>query len=204
MKLSRKNKWDDDPYTRLAKQRGFPARSVFKLEEIQKKYSIIKKADHVLDIGASPGSWSLFVSRILNNKGKIVSVDMKPLKNNLRFSSEFHFIQGDIYHADVLLSVIKEGPYNVILSDAAPSTTGNRLVDSTRSCELVNRILETAEKCLKKRGNLVVKILQGGDSGAILKQMMNLFVRVKAFKPETSRKKSTEQYYIGCDYHENH
>ncbi|MBN2534643.1 MAG: RlmE family RNA methyltransferase [Spirochaetales bacterium] len=199
---SRKNKWDDDPYTRLAKQRGFPARSVFKLEEIQKKYAVIKKDDHVLDIGAAPGSWSMFVSRILNNRGNITGVDIMPIGNTIRFSSEFHFIQGNIFHADVFLSIIKYGPYNVILSDAAPFTTGNRLVDSTSSCELASRVIEIAGKCLKKGGNLVVKLLQGGDSGAVLMQMKSLFDHVKAYKPETSRKKSTEQYYIGRGYHE--
>jgi 23S rRNA (uridine2552-2'-O)-methyltransferase len=195
MKESRKNKWDNDPYTRLAKQKGYPARSVFKLEEIQKKYTVIKKGDHVLDIGASPGSWSLFVSRILDNRGKIVGVDVKPPGDSI-------CIQGNIFHADIFLSVINEGPYNVILSDAAPSTTGTRFIDSTRSCELAYRILETAEKSLKKGGNFVVKILQGGDSGIILRRMKGLFTMVKAYKPGTSRKKSTEQYYIGCDYHE--
>lgn len=204
MKPSRKNKWNNDPYTRLAKQKGYPARSIFKLEEIQRKYSIIKKGDHVLDIGAAPGSWSLYVSRILDNKGKIIGVDLQPLQNNIHLPPIFHFIRGDIFHTEILDSLIRKGPYNVILSDAAPSTTGNRLIDSTRSWEIAKRILEIVEKCLKKGGNLVVKIFQGEDTGDILKKMKGLFTIVKANKPTTSRKKSTEQYYIGCKYNETH
>jgi 23S rRNA (uridine2552-2'-O)-methyltransferase len=200
MKPSRKNKWDDDYYTRLARQKGYPARSVFKLEELQKKFSLIKKGDIVLDIGAAPGSWSLYVSRLLGDRGKITGVDTQPMDNSVRLSTPFYFIRGDIFESGVFQSIVGEGPYDVILSDAAPSTTGNRLVDSARSKDLAARVLETADQCLCKGGNLVLKIFQGEDSGDILIQMNKFFRRVKAYKPATSRKKSTEQYYVGCHF----
>ena len=193
-------KWNDDSYTRLAKQMGFPARSVFKLKEMQKKYSIIKKTDHVLDIGATPGSWSLFASQVLKNNGKIVGVDIKPLEKRIHFTCAYHFILGNIFEDNVMRSMIKAGPYTVILSDAAPRTTGDRIVDATRSYDLALRILEITEGCLEKGGNLVVKIFQGGDTPEFVTQMKDLFLRVKAFKPSASRKQSTEIYYIGFNY----
>ena len=193
-------KWNDDSFTRLAKQKGFPARSVFKLEEIQKKYSIIKKHDLVLDIGAAPGSWSLYASHILHNSGKIVGVDLKPLQENISFSCSYHFIPGNIFEDNILSTIYRQGPYTIILSDAAPSTTGDRLVDATRSYDLGLRILTITQKCLKKRGNLVIKIFQGGDSDKLLSLIKDLFLRVKSYKPSASRKKSSEIYYIGFNY----
>jgi 23S rRNA (uridine2552-2'-O)-methyltransferase len=199
-KKGKKNKWDDDSYTRLAKQKGYPARSVFKLEEIQKKYRLIKNSDSVLDIGASPGSWSLFVSRILGPRGKLVGVDLKPRVPSLNLSCPNKFILGNIMDQEPLDAIIREGPYTLLLSDAAPSTTGDHIVDSARSCELTRRILFIAGSCLKERGRLVMKIFQGEDSAHILADMKKVFSSVKAYKPSASRKKSTEIYYIGFDY----
>lgn len=194
-----KNKWDSDTYTRRAQQQGFPARSVFKLEEIQKKYSVIKSGDIVLDIGASPGSWSLFASSILKSSSKIVGVDIKPIQEDMKFSCGYSFIAGDIFQADILNTIMLQGPYSVILSDAAPSTTGNKLVDSVRSFDIAYRVCRIAENSLKKGGNLVLKIFQGDNSGEILNWMKKYFLTTKAFKPAASRKKSSEQYYIGLN-----
>ncbi|MBN2439786.1 MAG: RlmE family RNA methyltransferase [Spirochaetales bacterium] len=192
--------WNDDLYTRLAKQKGYPARSVFKLEEIQKKFSIIKTNDSILDIGSAPGSWTLYASQIIKKSGKIVGIDINPPDKAISIGSPYQFIRGNIFDDDSFDKMIKSGPYSLILSDAAPSTTGDSLVDTARSYDLAIRILAIAGESLQKNGNLVIKIFQGGDSADILSRMKKLFASVKAYKPSATRKKSIETYYIGFNY----
>ena len=189
-----------DSYTKSAKKAGYPARSVFKLIEMQKKYGIIKKGDQLLDIGAAPGSWSIYIIKEFKSSVKVVGVDLKELKLDKSKGGSFFFIQGDIYEEDIYTRIKERGPYNVILSDAAPSTTGDRLVDTSRSYDLSLRIINIAKNILLGGGNLVIKIFQGGDEKKILEMLKKLFKWVKAFKPVASRKKSMEIYYIGINF----
>ncbi len=189
-----------DHLTHKAKKEGYPARSVYKLAEIQQKYSVIGKKDRVLDIGAAPGSWSLYVSKL--TQGGVVSVDLNPLDGPIRKEiagriNNALFIEGDIFDGPVRKQLAQAGPYDCILSDAAPSTTGNRTVDAGRSYSLVTRILEAAANLLHSGGTMVIKVFQGGDEKEILDSMKALFVSVKAHKPKASRKPSFETYYIG-------
>lgn len=200
--MSRKHgpKRTSDHLTHKAKKEGYPARSVYKLEEIQQKYSVIGKKDRVLDIGAAPGSWSLYVSKL--TEGGVVSVDLNPLDGSIRKKiagriNNALFIEGDIFDESVRRQLTQAGPYDCIISDAAPSTTGNRTVDAGRSYSLVTHIIEASTNLLHSGGNMVVKVFQGGDEKAILDLMKDLFVSVKAHKPKASRKPSFETYYIG-------
>ena len=122
-----------DSYTLRARREGYPARSVYKLEEIQKQHKIIRKGNSVLDVGAAPGSWTLYVQRtILRDTGRIVAVDLNPLNiDPVPFNVKS--LTGDAFSPEIKGQLIAEGPYDAIISDAAPMTTGNRSVDTARS-----------------------------------------------------------------------
>jgi len=188
-----------DHYTLKARKSGYPARSVYKLEEIQKRWKLIKKNSAVLDVGAAPGSWTLYVLKNFNNTS-VTAVDLKPLEIKVPDSAKLNFYQGDIFSQEAEQFLSQQGPYNCILSDAAPSTTGNRLVDTSRSFDLVSRITDLAEKHLSAGGCFIVKIFQGGDEKIILRRFKNLFRDVKTFKPKAVRSDSMETYLIGSGY----
>ncbi len=197
MANSRRDKADS--YTLRARKEGYPARSVYKLEEINNTHRLIKPGDFVLDVGAAPGSWSLFTHReLIKGRGKIVSVDLNPLNIDPIPPTIIPFV-GDAFSSEIKEKLIKEGPYDAIISDAAPMTTGNRTVDTTRSEYLAENVVSLASEHLKEHGNLVIKIFQGGGQQEILKMMRNMFSKAKAFKPKACRDDSFEIYLIGLD-----
>ncbi len=184
-----------DFYAQKAQKEGFPARSVYKLEEIQTKFSVVRKGQTVLDIGASPGSWTLFVLNVLKDKGRIMAVDINPL--NLKQSSPLlTFVQGDIFSSEIGNAIAAFGPFDTVLSDAAPSTTGNRTVDTGRSLSLVEAVLDIGERVLKPGGNLVVKLFQGGDEQGLIRHLRTRFDTVKPYRPKAVRKDSFETYLV--------
>ncbi len=188
-----------DSYTQRAHKEGYPARSVYKLEEINASHHLIKPGDRVLDVGAAPGSWTLYVHRMLiKGKGKIVSCDLNPLRLDPLPSTVVE-ITGDAFSKEIRERLVAEGPYNCIISDAAPMTSGNRTVDTSRSEYLAEQVVLLAEEQLAKGGNLVLKIFQGGGQEMILKRMRELFGKAKAFKPKACRDDSFEIYLIGLD-----
>jgi 23S rRNA (uridine2552-2'-O)-methyltransferase len=186
-----------DHYSLKAKKEGYPARSVYKLEEIQQKFNIIRPGNSVLDIGAAPGSWTLYTHRkLLKGKGRIVSVDLKPLSLN-PVPENVTVFTGDAFTPEMLKDLGALGPYNAIISDAAPSTTGAKAVDCLRSQNLAEAIISLMPTQLKTGGSLVIKIFQGGGEQDILFAMKKVFTKVKAFKPQACRKDSFELYLIG-------
>jgi len=201
-----------DHWSLKAQKEGYPARSVYKLKEMDEKFSLIKNARspfRVLDLGAAPGSWSLYILRKLPLKVDgtkplepvLVSVDLAPLSRQfdegLFDRPDFLFIQGDFTSTEIREVIVSQGPYNLIVSDAAPSTTGNRSVDTLRSLDLAETALHYAETTLAKGGNLVIKVFQGGDTGKLLKAIRGLFETGKGFKPQACRAESFETYYLG-------
>jgi 23S rRNA (uridine2552-2'-O)-methyltransferase len=190
-----KNKWADS-FSKLAKEKGYPARSVFKLEEIQKSYRILKRGDKVLDLGASPGSWSLFALKIVGKEGKVVAIDLIDLK--IPIFENIEFLKGDIFE-DNIFSNFKE-KFDVILSDLAPKTTGFLDLDKENSFELSKRAFEIAKKFLKKGGNFVCKILESENTKELFKEVKNYFNFVKRFRPQATRRQSSEIYIIAKDY----
>jgi len=190
------NRTRPDFYTQKAKKEGYMARSVYKLEEIQNKTKLISSGDTVLDIGASPGSWTQYCLKLLKGKGIVVGADLKPL-GKFRANGELHFIQGDVFSEDIRGELSQWGPFDVIISDAAPSTTGNRLMDTRRSYDLVEQILNFSLEWLKPGGNFTVKVFQGGDETEIFDKMKDEFEQVKKLKPKAVRKESFEYYLIG-------
>ncbi len=197
MATSRRDKADS--YTLRARREGYPARSVYKLEEINASHHLIKPGDSVLDVGAAPGSWTLFTHReLLKGNGKIVSVDLNPLNLN-PVPPTVTAIVGDAFSKENRNKLIELGPYDAIISDAAPMTTGNRTVDTTRSEWLAEQVVLLAGEQLKEHGNLVIKIFQGGGQVEILKMMRQMFQKAKPFKPKACRDDSFEIYLVGLD-----
>ena len=188
-----------DSYTLRARREGYPARSVYKLEEINASHHLIKPGDSVLDVGAAPGSWTLFTHReLLKGNGRIVSVDLNPLNLN-PVPPTVTAIVGDAFSRENRARLIELGPYDAIISDAAPMTTGNRTVDTTRSEWLAEQVVLLAGEQLKEHGNLVIKIFQGGGQVEILKMMREMFQKAKPFKPKACRDDSFEIYLVGLD-----
>jgi len=188
-----------DFYTRKARKEGYPARSVYKLEEIQNHHPIIRPGDTVLDVGAAPGSWTLYTHRqLIKGVGTIVSVDLNPLGLHPVPPTVVSYT-GDAFSAGIREKLVSHGPYDAIISDAAPMTTGNRSVDTSRSEWLAENVVALAEEQLKVHGNLVVKIFQGGAEVEILRRMRMLFRKAKPFKPKASRSDSFEIFLIGLD-----
>ena len=190
-----------DFYSQKAKKEGYPARSVYKLEEIDQKYRLLKPGMRVMDVGASPGSWSLYVLKKLKGQGMLTGVDLKPLNLNKKFPN-FSFYQGDVFTEEAGNFLKERGPYDLLLSDAAPNTSGNRLVDTRRSYDLVELVIKLAGEQVGPGGAMVVKVFQGGDEEELFELMGTLFNRVKRLKPKAVRSDSFEIYFIGLDRRE--
>ena len=191
---SKQNRWQDH-YTRKAKQARYPARSVYKLEDIQKKFTVIKKGGRVLDLGCAPGSWLLYAARAVEAAGSVVGVDLKPITIGL--PSNVSVLTGDIMELGGELSGRIGGEYQAVISDMAPSTTGHKGVDALRSVVLCEAALAVAVDRLATGGNFVCKIFQGGDFMSFLEQVRRMFEACKVFKPVATRKASRETYIIG-------
>jgi 23S rRNA (uridine2552-2'-O)-methyltransferase len=194
-----------------AQKEGYPARSVYKLRELDEKFGLLPgggfgKASplfRVLELGAAPGSWSLYVLRTLREKGFLAAADLSPLSRRydrgLFDRDNFFFVQGDVTGMDTRGTLLSRGPYRLLLSDAAPATTGSRQIDTLRSLELAEAALDYADAALTQGGNMAVKVFQGGDTTSLLKRIREFFKTGKSFKPLACRRESFETYYIGLD-----
>ncbi|MDR1099989.1 MAG: RlmE family RNA methyltransferase [Treponema sp.] len=200
-----------DFWSLKAQQESYPARSVYKLKEMDEKFGLLGKPGpggfRVLDLGAAPGSWSLYVLRKFAAKknsaaaNSLTAVDLSPLSaqygQGLFKGDNFSFIQGDMTSAEIRELVLARGPFSLVLSDAAPATTGNRSVDTLRSLDLAETALSYATSALEHGGAVVIKVFQGGDTQALLKKIRALFDSGKSFKPQACRRESFETYYLG-------
>ena len=189
-----------DYYWRKSKEEGYPARSVFKLQEIQEKYKPLGPGNRVLDLGASPGSWSLYILDMLAGAGRVVGVDLNPPDDKLAAKKNYRFFHGDFTSEELVRQIVGEGPFDVVVSDAAPSTTGNRTLDTARSAEIARTVLDICERCLASGGNCVLKIFQGGEEKKILDRIRGRFAAARAFKPKASRSESMETYFLGLGF----
>ena len=185
-----------DYWSQKAFSEGYPARSVYKLKEMDEKFGMLKKSCNVLDLGAAPGSWTTFLLRNLGSESKVVSCDLNPLSKSVR-GENLVFIQGDLNDADIRKQIKALGPFDLVVCDAAPLTTGNRIVDTARSEQLVEMAIWYAETMLKQGGNFCVKIFQNGDQQKFLKKLRELFSSAKGFKPEACRSESFVTFLVG-------
>jgi 23S rRNA (uridine2552-2'-O)-methyltransferase len=194
MKRSNKNRWQDH-YARKARKEKFAARSVYKLEEIHQKHRLIKPGDRVLDLGCAPGSWLQFAARQVGRGGQVVGVDLKPV--TVALPPTVRTIVGDIDTLVQTGELQPAGGFNVVLSDMAPATTGNKHADAVRSFVLCETALAVAEKGLASGGHFVCKIFQGEDFKVFCDKVKARFARMHIFKPQSSRKGSKEIFVIG-------
>ena len=185
-----------DYYSARARAEGYRARSVYKLQEIQTRFGVLGAGDAVLDVGAAPGSWSQLAAKIVGSAGRVVSVDLSAL-DALAGITTVTPIVGDIYDPTVIEAIRGHGPYSVVLSDAAPNTTGNRTVDTGRSAALVEHVLWLAVSLLRPGGNLVAKLFQGGDEQALLAAVRADYASGRIVKPKASRSESFECFLVG-------
>lgn len=187
-----------DFWSQKAFKEGYPARSVYKLQEIDKKFGFLKKNYTVLDLGSAPGSWTTWLLRQLDGSGKVVSVDLNPLAKTVK-GDNLVFFQGDLLSKEIRDQITANGPYDLVVCDAAPLTTGNKVVDTARSKGLVDMAIWYAESMLRPGGNFCVKIFQNGDQQKELMKMRAIFTQAKGFKPEACRQESFETYLIGLN-----
>ena len=187
------NKQRRDTYVRQSKVDGYRARSAYKLIEINEKFKIFKGGMYILDIGAAPGSWSQYASKIVKN-GKIVSVDLKEMEkidNTIQ-------IKGDFTNKDTqdqIKSYLDKGS-DVVMSDMAINTTGIKDIDSIQTGELCKEAMIFSKDIISKKGTFISKIFMGSTFNEIVALGKKIFKEVRVFKPQSSRKDSKESFII--------
>ena len=189
-----------DHYFLKAKRENYPARSIYKLRELDAKFRLFSPGMKVLDLGAAPGSWSLGAAERVGKNGLVLACDLQGTTTN--FPPQVTFLQEDLLAPTPEFSrrLTQTGPFDVVLSDMAPRTTGTRFTDQARSLELACAALEQALRHLKQGGSFIVKIFMGPDVQELLTPMREAFCTVKSFKPKSSRAESKETFFAGLRY----
>ena len=198
-RIKKSNSWKikqhRDQFFKKSKTLGYRSRASFKLIELNKKFKFLKRSTNLLDLGSSPGGWTQIASKIITS-GKILSVDMKnmePIKN-------VKFLKGDILEKktkNLIYEYFKKN-LDVIVSDMAADTTGNKSLDAIRTNQLCENVINFSKELLKPKGVLVSKVFMGEDFIELKNLAKSIFKTVNFFKPESSRKESKETY-IHCD-----
>jgi 23S rRNA (uridine2552-2'-O)-methyltransferase len=191
-----------DYYFNKAKKDNYPARSVYKLEEAQKKYKIMAAGNTVLDLGCRPGSWSVYAARTVGSRGLVVGVDLQEgQKTTIAGAADIVWLTDDIMAEDIVakLQEIRK-KFRVVLSDIAPRTSGNRWVDQQQSLALARRVVGLASALLERGGNLYVKVFEGEDFKEFVDSVRKNFKTVKIVKPKSSRRESREVFVLAMGF----
>jgi 23S rRNA (uridine2552-2'-O)-methyltransferase len=172
---------------------------VYKLQEIDEKTNLIRRNDKILDLGAAPGSWTMFVSEKVGPEGIVIAVDEQPL--NAVIGANVVFFQADVLTLEVSAVLEKSNGVflDAVISDMAPWTSGHRFVDQARSFNLFMRALEIAEQVVRPGGRFVGKIFQGEDFEVARDKVRDLFSMVKIVRPKSVRPESYEIYLVGLN-----
>lgn len=188
------NPYKGDKFTSGAKALGFPSRSIFKLQEIDVKFKIFSPGAVVLDLGCSPGSWSLYAAQTVGDAGRVIGLDLTPASTKL--PANVKMIQQDVlkWKFEHLLE-LHQG-FDVILSDMMANTTGDKQRDNEASLLLCDRVLDIASTLLKPGGTVLVKLFQGSHE-PLLQRMHKEFREVKSADPVATRKHSRETFVLG-------
>ncbi len=194
----KRNQWEDH-YTRQARKERWLARSVYKLQEIDRKFRIFARGDHVLDLGCYPGSWSQYALGKIRPRGMVVGIDLK-VPDHLS-DPRFRFLQADILTLEPESLQDKAGSLNVVMSDLAPQTTGVKDVDVARSMDLVRKASEIALKMLCPGGRFICKVFEGEDFQDFRAEVSSRYKQVRVFRTGATRKKSREIYLIAKGFH---
>jgi 23S rRNA (uridine2552-2'-O)-methyltransferase len=189
----------DDKFVQKAQKLGLRSRAGFKIEEIHQKDDLIKPAMTVVDLGAAPGGWSQYATKIVGENGLVIACDILPMDSLAGVS----FLQGDFREENVLNELLnKIGGKNVdiVMSDMAPNMSGNDAIDQAKSMYLVELALDMCHQVLKANGSFVVKVFMGEGFESFMKAIQNAFKTVKTRKPESSRARSREVYLVATGY----
>jgi len=187
----------DDKYFKKAKEQGLRARSYFKLDEIDLKYQLIKTGMHVLDLGAAPGSFMQYTKKKIGEQGYLLGIDLTPIKD--LSSATVETMVGDITVEKVKedVKLLHPEPFDLLLSDLAPKTSGIKDYDHWRSIELSEEVLKWSRDHLRTGGACLIKIFQGSDFDSFLWKMKKKFQSVRIIKPDACRDGSKEVYLLG-------
>lgn len=187
-----------DPYWAKAKKDGFAARSIYKLEEIDKEYKIFQPGSRVLDLGCAPGSWLQYAGQRVGKNGRVLGVDIEAV--TLPMSDQVITLKMDMY--DLTKETLPEGlhPLDVLLSDLAPHTTGIRQTDQARAFQMSATAVIFCDRLLRLGGNLVVKTFQGPDTQRLILGTKKRFDEAHVVRPQATRAKSFEVYLVGKGY----
>ena len=193
-----------DYYFHKAKKENYAARSAFKIEEIDQRFRLIRGGDHVLDLGAAPGSWSQYASRRVGPKGRVLGADLQPIKVTL---TNALFVVADVLDPNPdgpLPMAMKEGSFrpefDVVLSDMAPKTVGVKITDQVRSFELSMMAIAVADKKLRKGGHFVCKLFHSEEFEKFRGELRKRFEKVEILRPRSTRTESKEIFLIGIKY----
>lgn len=189
-----------DHYFLKAKRENYPARSVYKLQELDAKFKLIKAGIKILDLGAAPGSWTLWAAQKTGSQGHVLACDLHSIDIDL--PPQVTFCQENVFELSNAFAAKLHsfGPFDLILSDMAPRTTGNKFTDQVRSFELATQAFELAAQNLKIGGNFVVKIFMGAEAQDLLQTLRKVFTQVKPFKPKSSRAESKETFFTALSF----
>ncbi len=186
-----------DRFYRRARQESYAARSVYKLEEIDRRFRLLRPGARVLDLGCRPGSWLQYAARAVGPKGALVGIDRTPLDVTIPGA---RIVVGSVFDVAGPELAGDLGGFDVVLSDMAPDTTGIRAIDQARSEGLFERALDIAVETLAPGGRFVGKLFQGPGWKALIERARGSFREVRTVKPEGSRKESIEQYVVALGF----
>ena len=188
-----------DVYVQEAHKQGLRSRASFKIEEIQERDRLFKPGYKVVDLGAAPGGWSQYATTCVGENGRVVACDILPMDPIYGVD----FLPGDFREQSVLdelLRIVGDTEVDVVMSDMAPNMSGNLAVDQPRAMYLVELAFEMCNQILKKGGSFVVKVFNGEGTEAYLRMLRSAFKEVKVRKPDASRSRSREVYYVGLGF----
>lgn len=189
----------DDHYVQRAWQDGYRSRASYKLLEIQEKDKLLRPGMNVLDLGSAPGGWSQVAGRILGGRGRVIATDILPMDA----LPDVTFIQGDFREqavCDRIVDVVAGEPIDLVICDMAPNMSGNTTVDMPRAMYLCELALDMAVRVLKPKGTFVVKVFQGEGFEEFRKNVQAHFDVVRSRKPDASRARSREVYFVATGF----
>ena len=189
-----------DHFFKRAKAENYPARSVYKLQELNTKFALLGPGLKVLDLGAAPGSWTLYAAKKVGPEGRVLALDIQSTEQE--FPENVQFLVHDAFEDSPELLALMEPllPFDFVMSDMAPRTTGVKFTDQARSVELCERARDVAIRRLKPGGNFVAKIFEGPDSKGFHESLRPYFEKVRGFKPKSSRAESKETFIVGLGF----
>lgn len=189
-----------DHFFHKAKKENFLARSVYKLEEIDERFKILKKDDQVIDLGYHPGSWIQYTAEKIGVNGTVIGADVREINTKLTGVKNVQLFQRDVLTIETMEELGVSEQFDVVLSDMAPNTTGVQSVDQARSLNLVEMVFFLLPKFLKPGGNVVVKVFESNDAQVFLKEQKKHFSEFHYLRPKSTRSVSKEYFVIGKNF----